>query len=203
MTIRVNQLTKSFDGKKVLNDLTVTLEGGQVTSLMGASGSGKTTLANILLGLLQPDSGTIEGLIGKKLSAVFQEDRLCEQLNALENICLVLKKETDCRKIINQLEEVGLGQELRKKPAYQLSGGQKRRVAILRAMIVESDFICLDEPFKGLDKETKERTMTYVKKAIKGKTVLLITHDVQEADYFGGNRIELLPELLNGIQIFA
>jgi NitT/TauT family transport system ATP-binding protein len=203
MTIKVNQLTKSFDGKKVLNNLTVTLEGGRVTSLMGASGSGKTTLANILLGLLQPDSGTIEGLTGKKLSAVFQEDRLCEQLNALENIYLILKKEIDCHEIMKQLEAVGLDDGLGRKPVHQLSGGQKRRVAILRAMIAESDFICLDEPFKGLDKETKEKSMAYVKKAIEGKTVLLITHDVQEADYFGGTRIELLPEFLNGIQVFA
>ena len=78
-----------------------------------------------------------------------------------------------------------------RKPVNQLSGGQRRRVALARAMAAESDFVCLDEPFKGLDKETKQKAMEYVKERGKGKTILLITHDMEEAEFFGGIGLSL------------
>lgn len=191
MKIVVKNLTKIYGNKKVLNDLSITLEDGQVTSLMGASGSGKTTFAHILLGLIPPTYGTIEGLSEQRLAAVFQEDRLCEQLSIMGNIRLVLKNKIDDEEIFKHMREVDLEEESAYRPVSQLSGGQKRRVAILRAMIAESDFISLDEPFRGLDKDTKEKTMYYVKKSIKGKTVLLITHDHQEVQFFGGKKYNL------------
>ena len=82
------------------------------------------------------------------------------------------------------------------KPVSQLSGGQKRRVTIVRAMMAESDFICLDEPFKGLDVETKEKVMEYVKRKVEGKTVLLITHDIAERHFFDGDHIGIMPVLV-------
>lgn len=191
MGIRIEGVTKSFSGKKVLDRFTAVLADGQITVLTGSSGSGKTTLAYLLLGLSRPDSGSIKGLTGKRLSAVFQEDRLCEQLSGIGNVRLVIKKNMEDADLLAQFAEVELTADDAKKAAGQLSGGQKRRIAILRAMLAESDFICLDEPFKGMDKETKEKTMAYVKKAVAGKTVLLITHDSGEAEYFGGQRIEL------------
>ena len=193
MEIKINGVTKSFDGKKVLDRFTAVLPDGQITVLTGASGSGKTTLAALLLGLERPDAGSIEGLTGRHLAAVFQEDRLCEQLSAIGNIRLVVRKKTEPAGLLAQFAEVDLTADDARKAAGQLSGGQKRRIAILRAMLADSDFICLDEPFQGMDRDTKEKTMAYVKKAIAGKTVLLITHDSSEADYFGGNRIELSP----------
>lgn len=191
MNVVVDNLTKNYGEKKVLNGLSMTLGDGQVTSLMGASGSGKTTLAHILLGLIPPTYGNIEGLSGQRLAAVFQEDRLCEQLSTMGNIRLVLKKKIADGVILKHMREVGLEEESAYRPVSQLSGGQKRRVTILRAMMAESDFLCLDEPFKGLDRDTKEKTMDYVKKSIKGKTVLLITHDNQEAQFFGGKKYDL------------
>jgi NitT/TauT family transport system ATP-binding protein len=191
MEIRINDVSKSFGGKKVLDRFTAVLPDGQITVLTGQSGSGKTTLAYLLLGLNRPDFGSIDGLTGKRLAAVFQEDRLCEQLSGIGNVRLVIKKNTETADLLTQFAEVELTADDAKKAAGQLSGGQKRRIAILRAMLAESDFICMDEPFKGMDKETKEKTMAYVKKAVAGKTVLLITHDRSEADYFGGQRIEL------------
>lgn len=199
MTVSVDGITKKYGGKNVLDNLNMTLPEGKVTALMGKSGSGKTTLANLMLGLVKPDGGKIEGLEGKKMSAVFQEDRLCEHLSAVENVRLVVSGRVGKEEIIKQLEALGVDRSHAVKPVNQLSGGQKRRVAILRAMMAESDFICLDEPFKGLDSDTKENTMSYVKNAVRGKTVLLITHDKNEAEYFG--ETESLSELSDGIEI--
>jgi len=191
--ITVKNLTKHFDDKKVLDDFNVVLKEGRITTIMGTSGCGKTTFAMILLGLLQPDSGIIEGLEGKRISAVFQEDRLVEHLSAVANIKMVIDGEPDLEEIRKQLSVVELEGELIRKPVSQLSGGQKRRVAIVRAMMAKSDFICLDEPFKGLDTETKQKVMEYVKKSVEGKTVLLITHDIDERRFFEGDYIGVIP----------
>lgn len=191
--ITVKNLTKSFDDKKVIDDLSVVLKEGRTTTIMGTSGCGKTTFAMILMGLLDADSGSVKGLEGKRISAVFQEDRLIEHLSAIDNIKMVLKKDYDKNEIIKQLAMVDLDGASLTKPAGQLSGGQKRRVAIVRAMMAQSDFVCLDEPFKGLDVDTKQRVMEYVKRSIDGKTALLITHDMDERNYFEGDYIGVIP----------
>lgn len=185
MTITVNNLSKSFGENKVIDNLSFNIDEGKITTLMGKSGCGKTTFGHLLLGILKPDAGTIEGLSDKSIAAVFQEDRLCEQLSAIGNIQLVLKKNKPTSEILKQFSEVGLSENTILKRVSHLSGGQKRRVSILRAIVADRDFICLDEPFKGLDKETKQSTMNYVKKHIVGKSVLFITHDELEAEFFG------------------
>ncbi|MBR2414609.1 MAG: ATP-binding cassette domain-containing protein [Clostridia bacterium] len=178
MNIIITDLCKAYGEKQVLQNFNAVLEEGKTTALMGASGIGKTTLANILLGLEQPDSGTITGLPDHK-SAVFQEDRLSENYSALTNVQTVCKnkiaKEMLCR--------LGLEKDL-KTQVRSLSGGMKRRVALARALCAEYDFLVLDEPFKGLDEQTKENTMLAVKEMTRGKTVLLITHDKEEAAFF-------------------
>jgi len=191
--ITVKNLTKRFDDKKVIDNLSMELKEGSLTTIMGTSGCGKTTFAMLLLGLMKPDGGTIEGLHGKRIAAVFQEDRLIEHLSAIENVKLVIDGKPDEEEIRRHLADVGLEGILAEKPTAQLSGGQKRRVAIVRAMMAKSDFICLDEPFKGLDKETKGKVMEYVKKNINGKTVLLITHDIEEHKFFEGDFGGTLP----------
>ena len=191
--ITVKNLNKHFDDKKVIDNFSVVLKEGRITTIMGTSGCGKTTFAMILLGLLAPDSGTVEGLEGKRISAVFQEDRLIEHLSAIENIKLVMGDVPDVDEIKRELAEVELEGALITKPTSQLSGGQRRRVAIVRAMMAESDFICLDEPFKGLDAETKQKVMSYVKRKVEGKTVLLITHDIEERQFFEGDFIGVIP----------
>lgn len=191
--ITVKNLNKHFDDKKVIDNFSVVLKEGRITTIMGTSGCGKTTFAMILLGLLAPDSGTVEGLEGKRISAVFQEDRLIEHLSAIENIKLVMGDDPDVDEIKRELAEVELEGALITKPTSQLSGGQRRRVAIVRAMMAESDFICLDEPFKGLDAGTKQKVMSYVKRKVEGKTVLLITHDIEERQFFEGDFIGVIP----------
>ncbi len=182
MNITISDLCKSYGEKKVLQYFNAVLEEGKTTALMGTSGIGKTTLANILLGFEQADSGLITGLPERK-SAVFQEDRLSENYSALTNVQAVCKNKADKEKAKNLLVRLGLANDL-KTQVRTLSGGMKRRVALARALSAEYDFLVLDEPFKGLDKQTKENTMQTVKEMTQGKTVLLITHDKDEALFF-------------------
>lgn len=190
MDIRVENLNKSFNGKQVLKDLNINFPKGKITCLMGASGTGKTTLANILMNLLKPDSGRVEGLEGKKISAVFQEDRLIEHWDAIENIRLVNNLGLTKEKINEHLKEINL-KDYEEKPVRLLSGGMRRRVALVRAILSDYDVLILDEPFKGLDEELKKQVINYIRKMVKGKTVIIITHDREDIDLLDANLISL------------
>ncbi|NLL72621.1 MAG: ABC transporter ATP-binding protein [Clostridiales bacterium] len=190
MDIRVENLNKSFNGKQVLKDLNINFPKGKITCLMGASGTGKTTLANILMNLLKPDSGRVEGLEGKKISAVFQEDRLIEHWDAIENIRLVNNLGLTKEKINEHLKEINL-KDYEEKPVRLLSGGMRRRVALVRAILSDYDVLILDEPFKGLDEELKKQVINYIRKMAKGKTVIIITHDREDIDLLDANLISL------------
>lgn len=180
MNIKVNNLFKSFNGQQVLNNVSLLFAEGGITCIMGTSGVGKTTLANIMMGLRKADSGKIIGLQGKKISAVFQEDRLIEHLDAIKNIMLVCPKDMKKEVIEDNLKEIGLT-EYKDKPTKSLSGGMRRRVVMVRALLSDYDVLIMDEPFKGLDEELKGRVINYVKEKTKGKTVVIITHDKDEA----------------------
>ena len=188
--IVIRGLSKAFDGKQVLRDFSAVLPAGQVTGLMAPSGAGKTTLLRILMGLETPDRGTIPGLQGLRLSAVFQEDRLCENLNLESNLRLVTP--TLSRAAAEEaLTAVGLTDCLH-QPTRELSGGMRRRVTILRALLAEYDLLFLDEPFKGLDRETKEVVMADTRRRCDGRTVLFVTHDPTELEAMGAvQRLEL------------
>ena len=184
MEIAVKHLCKSFGGRTVLRDLTFTAGPG-ITAVMAPSGTGKTTLLRILLGLERPDSGTVEGLAGKRLTAVFQEDRLCENTTPVSNIRLV-NPSLSKAEAQGMLRDLGLEGSLG-QPVRTLSGGMKRRVAILRALAADYDVLLCDEPFKGLDQATKALVMGYFLGKTKGKTVILVTHDQGEAETLGGH----------------
>lgn len=181
-TIKIEQLSKAYGEKPVLQNFCADFPVGETTVLMGPSGCGKTTLLRILAGLERPDSGSITGLPEQK-SMIFQEDRLCENVSALSNLRLcapsLSRKEGEQR-----LSELGLADSLR-QPVREFSGGMKRRVTILRALCAEYELLLADEPFKGLDEETRLRTMEYFKAQTQGKTVLLVTHEEEEAAFFG------------------
>lgn len=167
-------ITKSFHGVTVLENISYTFEAGSITCILGTSGIGKTTFLRILLGLEKPDRGTVTGL--GKPSVMFQEDRLIEEMNAIDNVRLVLKRKDAASLAEEELKQL-LPKEALKKTVNQLSGGMKRRVALVRAMVSESDTVMLDEPFTGLDLETMQQAAAYIKSRKGGRTLLLVTHD--------------------------
>ena len=169
-------VTKKFEDKTVLTDFSVGLAPGETAALMGASGCGKSTAGKLLLGLLQADAGEVKR--PKILGAVFQEDRLCMGFDAVTNIAMV----TGDRKVAEAaLAEVGL-EAIAGKPVAELSGGMKRRVAIVRALLSDGELLVLDEPFTGLDAANKQQVMGYVKEKLQGRSALLITHSEAEAN---------------------
>lgn len=189
--IYIENLNKSYRDEVVLDNYSLEIEKNSLTCILGQSGKGKTTLLRILMGLETADSGSIRGLENSMKSAVFQEDRLCEGLNMYSNILLPhIQKDTNISldKIKNGISALQLdGNET--KLVSELSGGMKRRVAILRALLCPYDVLFLDEPFKGLDGDTKAKTMDYFMSETKGKTVILITHDEYEVQYLKPNKI--------------
>lgn len=192
--IIIKNLCKAYGDKVVLHDFSCVIPSGTVTGLMAPSGAGKTTLLRILMGFERADSGSVYGMDGIKFSAVFQDDCLCENLTPVDNIRLVSRKSTQ-QEAANALQEVGLTDCLR-QPVRELSGGMKRRVAILRALLAEYDLLILDEPFKGLDMETKDRVMQDTRTRCKGRTVLFVTHEASELDAMGATGLLTLGSLM-------
>ena len=181
MNILLDHVNKSFGNLQVLNDLNLCFEENQTSCIMGPSGCGKTTLLHILLGLHTPDSGTIRGLENKRPAVVFQENRLFEQQDAFTNIRAVCKRPLSDELLAAEFDKIGLT-DYNGKPVAELSGGMKRRVAILRALMADNtNLILMDEPFKGLDEALKLQVMQYVKENTNGKTVIFVTHDKTEA----------------------
>ncbi|MFW5631684.1 MAG: ATP-binding cassette domain-containing protein [Acetivibrio ethanolgignens] len=179
-SIILKDVSKAYNGQPVLSNLSFTLTPGSVTAITSPSGSGKTTLLRILMGLTAPDSGSIENLSQYKKSAVFQEDRLCDNLTALANIQLTAQQASRAD-ILKAMELFGLS-GCEKRLTYELSGGMKRRIAILRALFADYDLLLLDEPFKGLDSETKEIVIAETRRHSLGKTVVFTTHDRHELE---------------------
>lgn len=186
--ILITNLSKSYAETVVFRDFSARLPLGEASVITGVSGGGKTTLLRLVLGLETPDGGEITG-VPERRAAVFQEDRLCPQLTALENVLLISgrKKEREARDLLARL---GLGESLA-VPAAELSGGMRRRCALARALCAEFDLLVLDEPFKGLDETNRRAAMDAVRALSGDKTVLLVTHDAAEAEFFGENRLSI------------
>ena len=187
--IELSGVSKSYGTNRVLDHFDLSIEEGTINCIMGTSGRGKTTLVRIMMGLEFQDSGQITGLSHLRKSAIFQEDRLCENLSCMSNIQLVCQKRLKKDALINDMSAVGLQPDCFHQVVRTMSGGQRRRIAILRALAAEYDILFMDEPFKGLDPETKNLVMFYTKQRTVGKTVIFVTHDETEYSLLGGRLI--------------
>ena len=200
--------------EELINDLSLHIPAGDRVCIMAPSGTGKTTLLNLLTGGLKPDSGSISfeakrcndnDCLKKKatykesghehvdISMVFQEDRLCSEYTAAYNIALGLKR--GCRKtdlIQSHLEQLGMGENIF-TDVKELSGGMKRRVAIVRAVMSPSRVLILDEPFASLDEELKDRTAEYIMENLNGRTLVVVSHDEKDAERLNAR---ILPNLI-------
>ena len=183
MSLVLKNVVKSFDGKKVLDGFSLDIQGNARIAIMGESGRGKTTLLNIIAGLEKPESGTVQIPDGTRITMCFQEDRLIESLTVYRNIKMAAGKNITKKDVAGELEKVGLDSKILNNKVNTLSGGMKRRVALLRALMAESEIVLLDEPTKGLDDANKRVVLDYIKEHSINKILLFVTHDLDEAKY--------------------
>lgn len=195
--LQVHDLSKAYGEHQVLKNISFSLFPSSIYALMGTSGIGKTTILRILMGLEKADQGhffwngipwdpytslhkqTAQHNTAPRISAVFQEDRLCESFSPLLNLSMAVPKETPKDVLIQEMMHL-LPEESLERPVSTLSGGMKRRTAILRALLCPFDLLILDEPFTGLDPQTKEAVIQYMLEKTAGKLVLFTTHQKEE-----------------------
>ena len=192
--LTLNNLKKSYDQTSILNGISLSIETGEIVSILGPSGSGKTTLLNCILGITEIDSGSVvfngQDVTGVSMeergfNIVFQDYALFPNLNAYENITYGLKNKPgiSTQQEVNELIELlGLSQHL-DKHIDQLSGGQKQRVALARTMVMKPKILLLDEPLSALDGVIKESIKEKIKTIAKEfhLTTIIVTHDPEEA----------------------
>ena len=187
----IHDLHFSFDDTVIFNGLNLEITDGKITAIMAPSGKGKSTLLRLISGLLKPSKGKIE-LGHQAVGIMFQEPRLFGQLTVLQNVMLVINSKND-KKVcaMELLTAFGVAEAANKYPE-ELSGGMAKRVSLARAIAFNPDILLLDEPFSALDQETKMDVMTQAKRFLMGKTVIYVTHDVEEAKLFA-DQIVTLP----------
>ncbi len=201
--LEIKNISKSFDDKKVLADINIHLNKGEIISLLGTSGVGKTTLFNIVAGLLSPDFGDVllegESIVNQsgKLSYMLQKHLLMPYKTVLDNIALPLiikgVSKQEARAIANEnFATFGLDGYQDKYP-HEMSGGMCQRAALLRTYLFSDNVALLDEPFSALDTITKGNLQTWyleIMEKIKLSTIF-ITHDIDEAIYLS-DRVYIL-----------
>lgn len=198
MMLKIKNLSKSFDGRKIFTDLALTVADKEVLSIVGPSGIGKTTLLRIIAGLETADQGTMkvgdqtfdlrEELQNSVIGVIFQDFNLFPQFTVLGNIALApimvkkMSKEKAEEKAHSILKELGMDNKANLYP-YQLSGGQKQRAAIARALAMEPKILAYDEPTSALDEFSTDQVAAVVDELkTKGVTQLVITHDMPFAE---------------------
>ena len=177
--IQLKHVSAGYPGKEVLHRINFTLPEEGAVAIMAPSGYGKTTLLRVLAGLLEPSAGEIAGLQDKKVSFLFQEDRLLPWLTADKNVEIVSDLET-ARRWLREMEI----DEVHQYPR-EMSGGMQRRVALARAMAFGGDVLLLDEPFKGLDEALRERIASRIRDVF--PLTVLSVHDAEEAALMGAS----------------
>lgn len=185
--IELSGISQVFSGCRVLDDIRISLPDQGVIALMGSSGAGKTCLLKIMAGLLRPSGGRITGMDEKRVCLMFQEDRLLPWCSAIENVLLAMPQadKAEAKRILECLAI-----ENADALPSTLSGGMKRRVALARSIAFQPDVLLLDEPFSGVDWQTKKLIAPIVHKA--APLILFATHDRQEVDIMHSDQIMVL-----------
>ena len=191
--LEVKNISKSYDGKQILKDISIELNCGELVCLLGVSGGGKTTLFNIISGLVEPDSGQVylDGINitnkSGRISYMLQKDLLLPYRTIEDNVALPLflngTKKKEARKIVSPLfSQFGLDGYQKKYPS-QLSGGMRQRAAFLRTYMFSKDVALLDEPFSALDTITKSSMHKWYLDIMSqiDMSTIFITHDIDEA----------------------
>lgn len=182
-SINIENISFAYEDKIVFENYSQRFPIGETSVIMAPSGFGKTTLLYMIAGLISPTNGNINIPINNpKFSFAFQDLRLIESLNVKKNITLV-NSNISTNDLDKCLEALDI-KDLADKKVSALSGGEKSRVSIARALMADYDILLLDEPFNGLDDTTKDNVIKYIKEKTAHKTVLLVTHNNDEADYF-------------------
>ena len=193
MALKLKNIHKSYGDLKVLEGITFSVDEGEFVCIVGESGCGKTTLLKIIAGVEKADKGEII-TDSKRIGFVFQDDRLLPWRTALKNVTFGLE--------ILGNEDLNLGKKalelvgLRGFESYypkQLSGGMRQRVGIARALAINPDLLLMDEPFANLDAQTRERMQEELLKIVRDKTVIFVTHSIEEAVYLADKLIVLSP----------
>ncbi len=177
MTIELKDICKSYEGRNILSDINWNISSDDVWLLTGPEGCGKTTLLRLILGLEKPDSGSVNLLGDYKYArvnagVVFQEDRLCEQFSATENVAMVNERlsETVAREELLRF----LPEECLQKEVSLLSEVQRRLVVMVRACIIPSDILLLDEPFRGMDDDLRQKAIAYIRDKAGHKGIVFV-----------------------------
>ncbi len=208
MSLVIKGLNKHFENseKATLNEIDLEIESGEFVCIVGASGCGKSTLLNLVAGLEKPTGGKIL-LDGEEVNGpgadrtvMFQEHGLFPWLNVIENVKFGMKlagvpKEEQEKVAMHYLEMVHL-QDYKDYPIHQISGGMRQRTALARALTMNSKVLLMDEPFSALDKQTSNRLREELQRIWMEtkKTILFITHSVEEAVYLGDRVVALSPD---------
>ena len=186
MSITLERVRKSFGDKLVLADVTLTLPDQGAVCFFGPSGCGKTTLLRLICGLEKPDTGVIDVPKGTRFSVHFQEDRLLPWQTVAENLALTMP----ASEVNGWLRAIGLPDVGDQYPD-ELSGGMRRRVSLARALGHESDVLVLDEPLRELDAATSDAMRALIQQHMRGRLLLLVTHDRAQAEALGCEIVEL------------
>lgn len=184
--VELRGVEKSYGSLHVLREGSAAFEVGRVHVVMGPSGAGKTTVLRLIAGLEAPDAGEVVVPEGARLGMVFQEDRLLDNLTATANIRLphgrLCGDELEAFLARERTALASVGLPVDNRPVRELSGGQRRRVAILRCVLSEASVLLFDEPLKGMDVATVARVMDYLVPLLAERTVLWVTHDPKEKE---------------------
>lgn len=181
--VGAHNLAIGHTGTVICRGLDVSLHRGETLCLQGPSGAGKTTFIATISGAIPPLSGELNLLEHMRMSAVFQDTRLIDDLNACDNVRMFSGAATPVRELLAEL----LPTDALDVPVRELSGGQRRRVELVRALAAPSDLVLLDEPFTGLDEDTHRRAIAFIRAHANGRAIVLSTHDPRDAEALGAH----------------